>query len=259
MVPYSVPPGDGFPPRDMLDLYKHVPVMCGGTPYEISVNSYRNANYEKQASGGCEESVPLRMCLHQVAPGTVRRAGGDKEWYWVFAGKGSPWAIASVLEDFYIYSEEFIKRWENAYPTEAQKAGKDGKATTMQYQAGRAISKLLKDPSLNWEQTLQKICDGWFGLDCNGFVGNWARLVKPDSKVDPEWKSSLVRDHATKAYRTSLSTIEYWDICAYIDDSTSWSWTSQIPSAGSSSASPPVAGLAAIATTSPTLVAKSSS
>jgi hypothetical protein len=166
----------------------------------VSINKYRNANHSLE-TGGCQHAVVLKDALGQVAPTSSRKAGGDKRWVDVFLGKGSPWAIASVLEDFYTYSDAFIARY-----------GKDGPNTP----TGKC-ARFLADDTITWQQTLQAICDEYLGLDCNGFVGNWLRIVQPDFRINPDDRSSeilLKRPHAT--YRTRLEDVEFWDVMCYV-------------------------------------------
>ena len=191
--------GQFFKPEDLLYAYKHMECEVPGGTATVSVNKYRNANKQSHAGGGTQESWPLRMSLLGVAPDTIKRTGGDKLWADCFLGKGSPWSIARVLECFVAYSDKWIARFKNAHVSTPE----------------RKIANWLSDDSRSWEAALQNISDGWFGLDCNGFTGNWFKVNCPDFKLTPDDRADDVRRKQAKVYRTSLDQIEYWDVMCY--------------------------------------------
>src|SRR5690606_31220031 len=120
----------------------------------------RNANNPPD-KGGCADAIDVKNALLSVAKDALKRAGGAKAYMDTFVGKGSPWAIAAVLETFAAYSDSFIKKYAR------YKGRPEGKCAA-----------ILADDNITWEQTLQQICDAFIGLDCNGFVGNWLKVVQ---------------------------------------------------------------------------------
>ena len=198
MFGFSANPGQNFGPSDMLYAFKNMECTVGGGTAVVSVNKYRNANKASPADGGCQDAIAIKDSLRQVASDAWTRAGGAKAYMDVFTGKGSPWAIASVLETFGAYSDAFIKTF-----------GKSGGGTPQ-----RRCADILADKNLSWEQTLQSICDAFIGLDCNGFVGNWLRVVAPEFRLTPDDRADNVRAKA-KAIRARIEDIEYWDVMCY--------------------------------------------
>lgn len=190
-------PGQFFGPEAALDVYKNLPVTTPDGPVTVSVNKYRNAN-NAQNKGGTGEAEVVKNSLLRVARDATSRAGGAVAFVDVFFGKGSPEAIVAVLETFVSYSE--------AYITANAKAGRTPNGQ---------CAAILADENLTWQETVQQICDGWIGLDCNGFVGNWLKVVAPEFKLNQNSRSNDVRQKA-KAYRTSLDDIEYWDVMCYV-------------------------------------------
>jgi len=191
-------PGQFYGPSDMLSTYKNIECSVAGGTAVVSVNKYRNASHGSVASGGCQDAIVIKDLLHQVASDAWSRAGGPKAYVEVFLGKGSPWAISSVLETLAAYSDAFI--------------GKFGKSAPGS--PARKCADFLSNDNLSWEQTLQAICDEYIGLDCNGFVGNWLRVVAPELKLTPDSRADPVRQRA-QAIRTRLEDIEYWDVMCY--------------------------------------------
>jgi hypothetical protein len=201
-----VNPGQYYGPAQALYSYKNMDCAVGGGTAVVSVNNYRNADHKhkrdkegkivQRVKSSCEDAILVKNALLGVAPDAVQRAGGSVAYMDVFVGKGSPWAIASVLETFAVYSDRFISRY-------AQSGGSTGKCAA-----------ILADDSITWEQTLQQLCDECVGLDCNGFVGNWLKVVQPDFKLNQNSRADDVRAKA-KTYRTQLDQIEYWDVMCY--------------------------------------------
>lgn len=190
-------PGRFFGPADMLHTYKNMECSVGGGTAVVSVNKYRNANKPSAEKGGCQHALVIKDRLRGVAKDAWPRAGGVAAYVEVFMGKGSPWAIASVLETFAVYSDAFINAYKNSKGTPEAKC-----------------AAILANDDITWEQTLQKICDEYIGLDCNGFVGNWLKVVQPDFKLNQNHKADEVRTKA-KTYRTELAQIEFWDVMCY--------------------------------------------
>jgi len=191
-------PGAYFGPSNMLYCYKNMEVPVGGGIATVAVNKYKNANHGDKSSG-CNAALKVKDALRQVAPDAYSRAGGTVAYVDVFMGKGSPWAIAGVLETFGVYQEKFVKTF-----------GGQGKGTPQ----GKAAA-ILADDSISWEETMQQLCDAFIGLDCNGFVGNWLKVVQPDFKLNQNSRSEDVRRKAV-TYRTKPEEFEYWDVMCYV-------------------------------------------
>jgi hypothetical protein len=137
--------GQFFKPEDLLNAYKNMECEVPDGTAIVAINRYRNANKPSHAEGGTQESWPLRLSLLGVAPDTIKRTGGNKLWADCFLGKGSPWAIARVLECFVAYSDQWIARFKKAHAATPE----------------RKIADWLSDDNLSWEAALQKISDGW--------------------------------------------------------------------------------------------------
>lgn len=194
---FSFPnPGQFFGPRDALSAYKNISCAVGGGVATVSVNRYRNANHSS-AKSGCQEALVIKDLLRGVAPDAWARAGGSVSYVEVFMGKGSPWAIAGVLETFAAHADAFI-----------------AKHAKSKNAAAARCAAILADDSISWEQTLQQICDAYIGLDCNGFVGNWLKVVEPRFKLNQNHRADEVRTKA-KVYRRKASEIEFWDLMCY--------------------------------------------
>ena len=186
-----------FGPAQMLDEYKGIVCEADGSQHVISVNNYRNANHPPE-TGGCQAALRVSYGLKGVAPDAHKRAGGTKSYVEAFSGKGSPKTIKAILETFVAYSGAYIDKFKTA-----------AKGTVE-----RKVATILADENISWQETLQQLCDICFGLDCNGFIGNWLSIVQPDFKLNYNSKSNDARAIA-KAYRNTLAEIEYWDIMCY--------------------------------------------
>lgn len=191
-------PGSYFGPSNMLYCYKNMDVSVAGGTATVALNKYKNANHGDKSSG-CNAALKVKDALRQVAPDAWDRAGGPVAYVDVFSGKGSPWTIASVLETFGVYHEKYVSAF-----------GKLPKSTPQ----GKAAA-ILADDTISWEETMQQLADAFIGLDCNGFVGNWLKVVQPDFKLNQNSKSEDVRRKAV-AYRTEPEKFEYWDIMCYV-------------------------------------------
>lgn len=197
---FSFPnPGEFYGPINMLNSYKNIQCDVNGETVVVSVNNYRNYNNSAD-KGGCQDAVIVKDRLLHVAPDALSRAGGAVAYVDTFVGKGSPAAIEAVLETFAIYSDAFIKAYSGST------TNPEGKCAA-----------ILADDSISWQETLQQICDLCIGLDCNGFVGNWLKIVQPDFHLNQNSRANDVRAKAI-AYRTELDQIEYWDIMCYVNN-----------------------------------------
>jgi hypothetical protein len=185
-------------PAGMLYAYKNMECSVAGGTAVVSVNRYKNANHAPEKSSSCKTALTVSYALHGVGKDVYSRAGGQEAYVDVFSGKGSPSSIAAVLESFWVYADRFVA-----------KHGKDSKGSP----TGK-VASFLSDDDLTWEQALQKICDEYIGLDCNGFVGNWLKKVAPELKLNQHSKADPVRAQAKK-YRASVSEIENWDVMCY--------------------------------------------
>jgi hypothetical protein len=193
-----VNPGQAFGPAEALAVYKNLPVTTPDGIVTVSVNNYRNLNND-EAHGGCGKALEVKDAILQGIPGAARRVGGNQPFMDVFTGKGAPQDIVAVLEMLVESSGTFCSHW-----------GKASKAS----QGGKCAG-YLADPTISWQDTLQRICDAWIGLDCNGFVGNWLKVVAPAFKFNSGSKSNDVRRKAV-TYRTAVADIEYWDVMCYV-------------------------------------------
>ncbi|MDQ3332010.1 MAG: hypothetical protein M3552_15370, partial [Planctomycetota bacterium] len=189
-------PGQFFGPAEALYAYKNMKVSVAGGTAVISVNKYRNADHALD-KGGCQHALVIKDKLRALSKDVWARAGGSVAYVETFMGKGSPWSIAGVLEGLAAHSDAFIKAYAKDKGTPQAKC-----------------ASILADDSLDWGQTLQKICDEYIGLDCNGFVGNWLKVVEPHFKLHQNHRADEVRKKVV-TYRTQLDQIEYWDVMCY--------------------------------------------
>jgi len=185
-------------PSGMLSLYKNIEVPVPGSIAKVSVNKYRNFNNPPQ-KGGCAGAIEIKNALAQASASKIFAfAGGAVMYMDSFVGKGSPWSIGGILEGFVVYSQPFIKM--------------HGKANG---DVGKCAA-ILADDHISWEETLQQVCDLAFGLDCNGFVGNWLQICAPEFKITRNSRSKDVLSLRPKAvYRTDLGQVEPWDVMCY--------------------------------------------
>jgi len=185
-------------PDEMLDAYNDIRVSAGGEQVVLQVNAYRNLSRGAASNGGCDDALLVKDALRQVAPDVWTRAGGSVSYMDVFTGKGSPEAIAGVMQAFYDYSDRFIK----TFPKGNNPVGR--------------CSTWLGDDDLSWQDSLQNICHEFIGLDCNGFVGNWLKRCDPSLKLT---QNSVPRDvyNARRLTRQTVSEIGYWDIVVWAD------------------------------------------
>lgn len=191
-------PGAWLGPAGMLNLYKNIDVPVAGGIAKVSVNMYRNYNNPPE-TGGCQDALEIKAALAQASANKVFNLAGGPVWYMdSFVGKGTPWSIGGILEGFGIYWPQFIRM-------HGKRLGAVGKCAA-----------ILADDALTWEQTLQQLCDLCFGLDCNGFVGNWLAICAPEFKITRNSKSKDVKACRPKAVRrTALDQVKGWDVMCY--------------------------------------------
>jgi hypothetical protein len=190
-------PGQFFGPAEALAVYKNIPVDTPDGIVTVSINNYRNLDHSEE-TGGCARALLVKDALAGAVPSAVNRAGGGQAYMDVFSGKGSPQGISAVMETFVDSADAFCKR--NASADKRSQVGK--------------CAGWLADSTISWKDTLQRICDDWIGLDCNGFTGNWLRLTAPEFKIGPNTRPNDMKAKAV-TYRKSLEEIEYWDIMCY--------------------------------------------
>ena len=193
--------GDYYGPSDLLADYKGLSVQAAGGVCNVAVNNYCNAHNPPE-KGGTQTALQVKDALLQVGGSTavLTGAGGAQSYVDVFTGKGSVNSISAVMGEFVDYSDKFIAKFASL-----------GKGDVRGRCAG-----YLSDDKLSWQQTLQLISNEIIGLDCNGFVGNWLKVVAPELKVGPNTRPRDI--HAVrKASRTKVEDIEYWDVCVWAD------------------------------------------
>ena len=147
---------------------------CGFVePVSIAVNAYRNndsGSHPTAADGGTQDALSIKDALAGMSGDVHSRAGGAVSYVDVFTGKGTPEAIAAVMQCFYDYSDRFISTF-----------GKDKVGSPR-----RKCADWLADEDTSWQDTLQTICHEFIGLDCNGFVGNWLKRVDHSLLLGPQ-------------------------------------------------------------------------
>ena len=187
-------------PSDMLKDFKNIKFTVDGSGVSIAINSYRNndaGSHPSAGKGGTQDAIVIKDALLQLDHTSVlSRAGGAQAYVDVFTGKGAPEAIGKVLATLADYSDKFIGKY-----------GKGGGPA-------RTCADWLADPSLSWNDTLQKISDEFLGLDCNGFVGNWLKRCDHALKLGPQ---NGPRDvyNARKLTRTKVEQIAYCDVVVW--------------------------------------------
>jgi hypothetical protein len=187
-------------PSDMLSDFKDIEFFTGGTRCKVEVDHYRNNNaamFPTAAKGGTEDALVVKDALlgldyHNV----LARAGGASRYVSVFVGKGSPDAIGDVLTLLYDYSDKFIARY--------------GKSSG----PARKCANWLADDKLSWEDTMQKITSEFIGLDCNGFVGNWAQKADHALKLEPNTPPRGFYDRH-KTVRKAVDEIQAGDVVVW--------------------------------------------
>jgi hypothetical protein len=184
-------------PSDVLGRYQKIRVTASeGATATIAIRRYRNndaASHPTPAKSGTQDAIKIKDALMGVAPGAIAKAGGAQNYVNVFTGKGSPAAVAGVLQAMVDYADPFIKKHlKSSYPYSF-------------------VAEQMDDPSLSWEEALQNIADEFLGLDCNGFVGNWILLCDKTLKLTEQSNPPVVKN-AAKKRRMTFSEIEEWDV-----------------------------------------------
>lgn len=201
--PYNGDNSAVYYPSDMLDLYKSMKFSVGGEPVSIAVNAYRNndaAHYPSAAKGGTQDALSIKDALAGVSSDAIHRAGGAQNYMDAFSGKGTPEAIAAVLQCLADNSDRFIKTYGN-YPEGSPR---------------RKCADWLADQTTSWQDTLQAISDEFIGLDCNGFVGNWLKRVDHSLVLGPQQGPKEVYNKR-KLSRTTVQEIQYCDVVVWVN------------------------------------------
>ena len=168
-------------PKDTVDAYAKITVTLPPTStYQVSVVKYRcdNKAFGKDADhGGTQEAIKFKdRVLGAMGSKAIFAVMSAQEFVGVFLGKGSRDDIAQVLQ------------W--------------------------CDQKGLLNPKLSKQAALQKICDDYIGLDCNGFVGNWANDNRITS-VTPSTPPSGMGHTFAKNKRATLADIQPFDILVW--------------------------------------------
>ena len=146
-------------PSDLLDEYRNIGVSSDGASATVRVTKYRNASHSAD-EGGTKDSELVKDGFGSVSKWKiVHEAGGAGHLVDVFTGKGSPEDIATVLGLVLKYKDDFIKQYKGD-------KGPQG-----------ACARLLEQ-NQDTQGLLQAFCDAHVGLDCNGFVGNYAKKLR---------------------------------------------------------------------------------
>jgi hypothetical protein len=165
---------DVYYPSDLYDDYKDIRLNCGGTVVSVGVERYRNNDHTD--SSGTKNAKQVMFAFDRVSKGQARRAcGTNQAWVDVFTGKGAPRTIGTALEQVYRYRLEFIDAHRN------QKA-----VDPDAYECAQMLKTYADQPAA----MMKEACWRYVGLDCNGFVGNFVRVVKPrvgNANTKPKW------------------------------------------------------------------------
>jgi hypothetical protein len=193
--------GRDYYPEDMLNEYKNIAVNAAGSTVTISVNKYRNndhGNYPSPEKGGTQDALKVKDSMLSLgAKDVLARAGGASPFVGVFVGKGSPQAIAAVMEMLVDYSDRYIERFR-----------KSGGVT-------KKVADWLADENLSWQATLQNVSNEVVGLDCNGFVGNWAKHRDSTSKIEANTPQKYIYSARKKKARRKIDEIQPMDFIVW--------------------------------------------
>ena len=166
-------------PKDEVECYAQLRVPLDSGIYQVAIRKYRcsNPTFGKDPGhGGTQEAVRFKdRVLRAGGRGIVDQLGASA-FVGVFVGKGARRDIIAVL-------------------THVDRCG-------------------LLDSSLDKQAALQKICDDYIGLDCNGFVGNWAdeNCISP---IGPSTPPSGMGHTFRRSKRATLQDIQPYDILVW--------------------------------------------
>jgi hypothetical protein len=194
---------DSLWPSDVLKRYKTIEIKGSQWSGTVEIRRYRNndkGSHPSAAEAGTQDALKIKDAFLHAGPDILARAGGAQNYVNVFTGKGSPTAIAGVLNAMIDYSAPFIKKYlTNSYPYSF-------------------VAQQMDDPSLSWEEALQNIADEFLGLDCNGFVGTWILLCDKTLKLTEQSNPPTVKN-AVKRKRMNFEDIEEWDVVIWDNNS----------------------------------------
>lgn len=157
----------------------------------MAVNRCRRPDYGGTADAEEVKDGFLAASRREI----IAEAGGAQPLVGVFTGKGSPEDFATMLSLVYSYKAAFLKLY--------------AKATGVRGACARLLARHDGRP----REMLQAFCDAYLGLDCNGFVGNFARRVAPKSPGPSHLPSAYY--HARKARRTKREDVELFDVIVW--------------------------------------------
>ena len=163
-------------PSDMVGAFGDVNVNIFNDQFTIAITKYRNASH-KDIDSGTQEGRELKLALMKAVPDINNRIGFNA-FRDVWDGKSSPWAIAEVFSTMNEFSDELLAQCDRN-PT-----------TFLKWTAAQ-----IRDPSITWQQTYQRIADRAMGLDCNGFAGNWVRLCDAHVRLGPSMDLTRMGPH----------------------------------------------------------------
>jgi hypothetical protein len=180
---------DIFYPEDLLDEYRNVSVP-GGT---VRVNKYRCSRKEYGGTADAEEIKDGFIGASNSR--IIQEAGGPRSYVGVFVGKGSVEKIGRVLTAVHAYKDAFVSKYSKA-------GGHRGSCAAL-------LARYRPDQSA---QMLQAFCDAYIGLDCNGFVGNYAQRV--NSKLGPDHTPKQYYEHR-ESRRTTIDDVVNLDVIVW--------------------------------------------
>ena len=155
-IPYDA---SVYYPSDLLDEYRNIAVSADDVGATVKVTRYRNARHSAD-QGGTKDSETVKDGFLDVSKfKIVHEAGGALHLVEVFTGKGSPEDIGRVLGLVWKYRDDFVKKYKGHHGPQGD------------------CARLLEE-SDDPQVVLQAFCDAHVGLDCNGFVGNFARKIR---------------------------------------------------------------------------------
>lgn len=163
-------------PKQEIDAYASITVPIAGSNYNVSITKYRCANTafgKDPQHGGTQDAVKFKDKLLGASGGAVLKSMSATDFVGVFMGKGARADIVTVLQ------------WCDQYG--------------------------LLDKKLDKQKALQQICDDNIGLDCNGFVGNWANDAGVKT-LTPTTPPATMGQSFIKNRRSALEEIQPYDI-----------------------------------------------
>ena len=162
-----------YSPKDFMDLYAGIVVTLDSGSL-VTVDVH-NYKCSNPSFGGTVEEQKYKDKVLDASKHQILKEMTASEFVGVFTGKGKIADIAKCLALCERYG--------------------------------------MLDPKKDVAAQLQSICDKYIGLDCNGFVGNWATangITRFNSQSAPADIASLYRNK-----RKSLDDIEDFDVLGF--------------------------------------------